>query len=63
MRGRCFIIRWADDFIIGCEKESDAQRIMNVLAKRFSKYGLNLHPDKTELIPFSKPLPSVQKIK
>ena len=28
MGGRCFMIRWADDFIIGCELKSDARRIM-----------------------------------
>jgi group II intron reverse transcriptase/maturase len=55
MRGRCFLIRFADDFIIGCELESDAQRIMEVLPKRFGRFGLELHPDKTRLIAFGKP--------
>ena len=55
MRGRCFIIRYADDFIIGCELESDAKRLMGVLPKRFNRYGLSLHPEKTKLIPFKKP--------
>lgn len=63
MKGRCFIIRYADDFIIGCEKETDAHRIMEVLPKRFESYGLNLHPKKTILIPFSKPPASVRKDK
>jgi len=55
MRGKCFIIRWADDFIIGCELESEAKRIMEVLPKRFNRFGLALHPEKTRLIPFKKP--------
>jgi group II intron reverse transcriptase/maturase len=55
MRGKCFIIRWADDFIIGCELESDAKRIMEVLPKRFNRFGLALHPEKTTVIPFKKP--------
>lgn len=55
MSRRCFIIRWADDFIIGFELESDAQRVMEVLPKRFARYGLELHPDKTSLIRFGKP--------
>jgi len=55
MRGRCFIIRWADDFIIGCELESDAKRIMEVLPKRFNRFGLALNPEKTTVIPFKKP--------
>ncbi len=55
LRGRCFMIRWADDFIIGCELESDARRIMAVLPKRFGRYGLSLHPEKTSIIRFKRP--------
>ena len=61
MKGKCFIIRWADDFIIGCELESDAVRIMDVLPKRFNRYGLALHPEKTRLIPFRKPTSKVER--
>lgn len=55
MQGRCFIIRWADDFLIGCELETDAQRVMSVLPRRFERYGLSLHPAKTSLIRFKRP--------
>lgn len=55
MKGRCFLIRFADDFVIGCELESDAQRIMAVLPKRFGRYGLTIHPTKTKLIKFGRP--------
>ncbi len=55
MRGKCFIIRWADDFIIGCEVESDAKRIMDILPKRFNRFGLALHPEKTKVIAFKRP--------
>jgi len=55
MKGRCFVIRWADDFIIGFEFESDAVRLMEVIPKRFERYGLEFHPDKTALIKFGKP--------
>jgi len=55
LKGRSFIIRWADDFIIGCELESDAHRIMAVLPKRFGRFKLSLHPDKTQLIEFGRP--------
>lgn len=54
-KGRCFIIRFADDFIVGCELESDASRIMEVMSKRFGRYNLALHPEKTVLIPFARP--------
>ena len=55
MKGRCFIIRWADDFIIGFELESDVRRVLAVLPKRFNRFGLSLHPEKTKIIPFKKP--------
>lgn len=51
------MIRWADDFIIGCELESDAPRMMAVLPKRFGPYGLSLHPEKTSIIRFKRPRP------
>jgi group II intron reverse transcriptase/maturase len=55
MKGRCFLIRFADDFVIGCELERDACRILEVLPKRFARFGLTIHPEKTALIQFSKP--------
>jgi group II intron reverse transcriptase/maturase len=55
LKGRAFLMRYADDFVIGFTDESDAQRVMEVLPKRFGKYGLTLHPDKTGLIPFRNP--------
>jgi len=55
MRGKCFIIRYADDFILGFELKSDVDRIMKVLPERFKRYGLELHPEKTKVIPFRKP--------
>jgi group II intron reverse transcriptase/maturase len=60
MKGRCFIIRWADDFLIGCEWESDVTRIMEVLPKRFNTYGLSLHPEKTAVIDFRRPASRVK---
>jgi group II intron reverse transcriptase/maturase len=55
MRGRSFLIRYADDFVMGFSLEHDARRVMAVLPKRFEKYGLTVHPDKTRLIGFRKP--------
>ena len=55
LQGQCFLIRFADDFVIGCELESDAQRLMAVLPKRFERYGLTIHPTKTKLVEFSRP--------
>lgn len=55
MIGRCFIVRYADDFVIGCENEIDARRIMAVLPKRFNRFGLTIHPTKTSLFNYSRP--------
>jgi group II intron reverse transcriptase/maturase len=58
LKGRAFLIRYADDFVIGFENEADARRVLEVLPKRFGKYGLTVHPDKTRLVPFQRPRPS-----
>jgi RNA-directed DNA polymerase len=55
LRGRAFVIRYADDFVLGFASEADARRVLEVLPKRFGKYGLALHPDKTRLVPFVRP--------
>jgi group II intron reverse transcriptase/maturase len=55
LRQRAFLIRYADDFVIGFRDQSDARRVMEVLPKRFDKYGLSLHPTKTKLVPFRPP--------
>ncbi len=50
LSGRSFIVRYADDFVIGFENIRDAERVMEVLPKRFSKYELELHPEKTKIV-------------
>jgi group II intron reverse transcriptase/maturase len=55
MRGQAFLVRYADDFVMMFADEEDARRVMAVLPKRFGKYGLALHPDKTRLVPFRSP--------
>jgi group II intron reverse transcriptase/maturase len=55
LAGRAFLIRYADDFVMGFENEADARRVLDVLPKRFGKYGLTLHPEKTRLLKYEKP--------
>jgi RNA-directed DNA polymerase len=55
LKGRAFLLRFADDFCIGCEREGDARKIMAVLPKRFARFGLTIHPEKTARIAFGKP--------
>jgi RNA-directed DNA polymerase len=56
LKGRSILTRFADDCVIGCEWETDAQRIMAVLPKRFSRFGLSIHPEKTVMIKFRRPM-------
>jgi RNA-directed DNA polymerase len=55
LRGRAALVRYADDFVMVFETEEDARRVAEVLPKRFEKYGLRLHPDKTRLLRFKRP--------
>jgi RNA-directed DNA polymerase len=44
MRARAHLVRYADDAVLIFEVESDARRVLAVLGKRCSKYGLTIHP-------------------
>ena len=55
LQGDAILIRYADDFVIAFNWEADARRVKEVLPKRFGKYGLALHPDKTRLVKFNRP--------
>jgi RNA-directed DNA polymerase len=55
LQGEAFLIRFADDFVLVFQRESDARRVLKVLPKRFGQYGLSLHPDKTRLVRFEQP--------
>ena len=55
LAGRAHLIRYADDFLMGFECKEDAERVLAVLGKRMGRYGLTLHPEKTRLLPFSRP--------
>jgi len=49
------MVRYADDFVVLFESKRDAERFLKVLPKRFGKYGLTLHPDKTRMVSFQRP--------
>ena len=55
LRGKAFVVRFADDFVIAFSLESDARRVYEVLPKRFEKFGLTIHPEKTRLVRFYRP--------
>jgi len=52
LQGSAFMVRYADDLIIGFASEHDARRVLEVLPKRAAKYGLTVHPAKTRLVYF-----------
>jgi len=54
LRGQAYEIRYADDFILCFQYREDAEKVLAVLRKRFEKYGLTLHPEKTRLIEFGR---------
>lgn len=53
--GRSFMLRYADDAVLVFANEADARRVLDVLAKRFGRFGLTLHPDKTRRVGFRPP--------
>jgi RNA-directed DNA polymerase len=54
LRGKAFEIRYADDAVICFQYREDAERVLQVLPKRFARYGLTLHPGKTRLVEFGR---------
>jgi group II intron reverse transcriptase/maturase len=52
--GDMIIVRYADDFIVGFEYESDARRFLDAMRERLGKFALSLHPEKTRLIEFGR---------
>ena len=55
LRGRAFMIRYADDFVMVMSSKEDADKVMAALPKRLGRYGLTIHPDKSRLIRFRRP--------
>lgn len=55
LSGRSFMVRYADDAVLVFELEEDARRVLEVLRKRFEKYGLTLNAKKTRLVDFRRP--------
>lgn len=54
LKGKAYEIRFADDAILCFQYREDAEKVLGVLTKRFAKYGLTLHPEKTRLIEFGR---------
>ncbi len=53
-KGDVIVVRWADDFVVGFQHRSEAERFHKELAERFGEFKLKLHPEKTRLIEFGR---------
>ena len=54
LKGEVYEIRFADDAILCFQHKEDAEKVLRVLPKRFEKYGLTLHTEKTRLMEFGR---------
>jgi RNA-directed DNA polymerase len=61
LRGQAFMVRYADDFVMVFSERRDAERILEVLPKRFERFGLTMHPEKTRMVRFLPPGPNGEK--
>jgi group II intron reverse transcriptase/maturase len=53
--GRTFMVRFADDFVMGFERLEDAQKVQRVIEKRFARFGLKINAQKTRMVRFGRP--------
>jgi len=61
LEGKARMVRFADDFVMIFERREDAEKVLRVLPKRFEKYGLSIHMDKTRLVDFRHPWDSKEE--
>lgn len=52
--GEMIVVRYADDFVVGFQYRSDAEQFLRELRERLRRFALELHPDKTRLLPFGR---------
>jgi group II intron reverse transcriptase/maturase len=61
LRGKAELVRFADDFVMVCEKREDAEALLEQVTARFRSYGLTIHPEKTRIVDFRHPWQSKTK--
>ncbi len=55
LRGHAFMVRFAGGPLLAFDREENARRVLEVLAKRLARFDLILHPEKTRLADFCCP--------
>jgi RNA-directed DNA polymerase len=53
-RGEVYIVRYADDLVMGFQYERDARAMHSAMTERLAKFGLELHPEKTRVLRFGR---------
>jgi group II intron reverse transcriptase/maturase len=53
-RGEVYVVRYADDVVLGFQFEQDAHAMRAAMAERLAKFGLELHADKTRVLQFGR---------
>ena len=53
-RGHVLMVRYADDVVFGFQYRSDAERFLAEMRERLSRFGLELHAQKTRLLEFGR---------
>lgn len=54
LTGRMYLIRYADDFVIGCTDRQDAEKVWEMLRARLRQFGLELSQEKSRVTEFGK---------
>jgi len=59
--GQALLIRYADDWVCAFQYRNDAYRFYRVMPKRLEKFSLEVAPDKTRILRFSRFHPGLQR--
>jgi group II intron reverse transcriptase/maturase len=60
LKGRAFLVRYADDWVAVFSLKEDALRVLQTLPKRLGRFGLAVSEEKTKLVPFQRPARSAE---
>ncbi len=60
-QGKAMICRYADDWVCAFQLRDDAERFYRVLPKRLERFNLEVAPEKTRIIRFSRFHPSMER--
>lgn len=53
-QGKVYLVRYADDFVVCCQRKEDAEEFVTVLKERLAKFSLELAEEKTRIIEFGR---------